>query len=297
MQTNFCSTNIKENKESSNLDSCMKIKEHLRKYIDSNTQLDKVLKIVYSALNKKQKTSVLTDEKIIQIIEKTLMALGMLKTLESYIKIEGMNHIRLIFDSLDQHTQKLVVKVKIIILEYGQDLNEIDSSKVIDQMKYNFYEGLEKKDLYNLLIITVKSLIEIDPEYSKLCARILLVKLYQEAFDFLGVKTSINFNNYQFLYKDYLVCYFRYGIENGILHPDFSSFNIEKIISMVESKKDLNFHYLGLQTIYDRYLLHKDGIRFELPQALFIRVAMGLSIEEKNKEEQTKKLLPSFIKF
>ena len=61
MQTNFCSTNIKENKESSNLDSCMKIKEHLRKYIDSNTQLDKVLKIVYSALNKKQKTSVLTD--------------------------------------------------------------------------------------------------------------------------------------------------------------------------------------------------------------------------------------------
>ncbi|PRW84790.1 hypothetical protein C7A07_28360, partial [Pseudomonas fragi] len=77
--------------------------------------------------------------------------------------------------------------------------------------------------------------------------------------------------------------YIAKGIEFELLNPILATFDLEKLGKAINHERDQQFTYLGLQTLYDRYFIHKDGIRFELPQVFFMRVAMGLAIEEKNK--------------
>ncbi len=82
-----------------------------------------------------------------------------------------------------------------------------------------------------------------------------------------------------------------------MLDPKLAEFNLKKLAKELLPERDMQFTYLGLQTLYDRYFLHDTGIRYELPQAFFMRVAMGLAIREKHKEEKAiefYKLLSSF---
>ena len=87
-------------------------------------------------------------------------------------------------------------------------------------------------------------------------------------------------------YVDYFPQYIQTGIEAGLLDPELATFDLTKLASAIKPERDLNFAFLGLQTLYDRYLLHIDKVRFELPQAFFLRVAMGISLKEENREER-----------
>ena len=89
------------------------------------------------------------------------------------------------------------------------------------------------------------------------------------------------------LYAKALPAYVEKGAEYELLDPKLKEYDLEKLGKALNHERDQQFTYLGLQTLYDRYFIHKDGIRFELPQVFFMRVAMGLAIEEpKNREER-----------
>ncbi len=88
------------------------------------------------------------------------------------------------------------------------------------------------------------------------------------------------------LYAKALPAYVAKGIEFELLNPVLAEFDLEKLGKAINHERDQQFTYLGLQTLYDRYFIHKDGVRFELPQIFFMRVAMGLAIEEKQREDR-----------
>ncbi len=111
---------------------------------------------------------------------------------------------------------------------------------------------------------------------------LLLDDLQGEALQFLDVDAAKADN----VYAAYLEAYLDAGIKHELLSPKLKSFDLKQIIAAIKPERDQLFTYLGLQTLYDRYFIHWDGVRFELPQAFFMRVAMGLAMEEKDKEKR-----------
>ena len=87
-------------------------------------------------------------------------------------------------------------------------------------------------------------------------------------------------------YPQALVAYIDKGIELDILDPELKTFDLAKLGAAIDHTRDNQFTYLGLQTLYDRYFIHSNNIRYELPQVFFMRVSMGLAIEEENREER-----------
>lgn len=108
--------------------------------------------------------------------------------------------------------------------------------------------------------------------------------LRAEALGFLGVAESATHHEMAELYAKALPAYIEKGAEFELVDAKLKEFDLEKLGKAIDHERDQQFTYLGLQTLYDRYFIHKDGIRFELPQIFFMRVAMGLAIEEKDRE-------------
>ncbi len=169
--------------------------------------------------------------------------------------------------------------------EACQGLAEVDAKFILEDALRNIYDGIPLVDLDKALIICARPLVERDPNYSFVTARLLLSASRSEALTFLG-KQNANQAEMETLYAEYFTSYIERGIELELLDPKLREFDLAKISKAFNAKCDLQFTYLGLQTLYDRYFLHYHGVRFELPQWFFMRVAMGLCIQEKNKEEQ-----------
>ncbi|EPN06412.1 ribonucleotide-diphosphate reductase subunit alpha, partial [Pseudomonas syringae pv. actinidiae ICMP 18804] len=110
--------------------------------------------------------------------------------------------------------------------------------------------------------------------------------LRAEGLGFLGVADSATHHEMADLYAKALPAYVATGIKFELLNPVLAEFDLEKLGKAINHERDQQFTYLGLQTLYDRYFIHKDGVRFELPQIFFMRVAMGLAIEEKAREDR-----------
>jgi ribonucleoside-diphosphate reductase alpha chain len=147
--------------------------------------------------------------------------------------------------------------------------------------------------------MSARVLIEKEPNYSYVAARLLLDDLRAEALNFLKIKEKATFEEMGSLYHTYLQAFISRGVELELLDPRLKSFNLKKLAEAIIPARDLKFNYLGLQTLYDRYFIHHHGTRFELPQAFFMRVAMGLALNEKENERdqyaiQFYQLLSSF---
>ncbi len=132
--------------------------------------------------------------------------------------------------------------------------------------------------------MTARTLVEREPNYSFVTARLLMDTLRAEGLGFLNVADSATHHEMADLYAKALPAYIAKGIEFELLNPALADFDLEKLGKAINHERDQQFTYLGLQTLYDRYFIHKDGVRFELPQVFFMRVAMGLALEEKDKE-------------
>jgi ribonucleoside-diphosphate reductase alpha chain len=150
-------------------------------------------------------------------------------------------------------------------------LPDVAAELVIAEVKRNIYDGITDKELDDALIMSARTLVETEPNYSFVCARLLLGKLHREVY---GVVAE----------DKYFHEYVRKGIELGRLDPELAAFDLDRIAAAIKPERDLAFGFLGMQTLYDRYLLHERGVRYELPQALFMRVAMGLSVREDDRE-------------
>jgi ribonucleoside-diphosphate reductase alpha chain len=173
-----------------------------------------------------------------------------------------------------------------IIGEACEGLAEVDGGLIQKETLKNLYDGVAEKDVNTALVMTARTLVEREPNYSYVTARLLMDTLRAEALGFLGVAESATHHEMADLYAKALAVYVEKGIEFELLDPKLQGYDLARLGAAIDHERDQQFTYLGLQTLYDRYFLHKGGIRFELPQVFFMRVAMGLAIEEPQKEER-----------
>ncbi|MYM64997.1 ribonucleoside-diphosphate reductase subunit alpha [Pseudomaricurvus sp. HS19] len=199
----------------------------------------------------------------------------------------------------DGHTQPLdIARVRTIVEEACAGLSDVLPKAILDEAMRNLYDGVTLDDVNTSLVITARTLVEKEPNYSFATARLLLDKLRAEALSFMGVAESATQAEMHNLYAQALPAYIHKGVELQLLAPNLLDYDLEKLGAALDAERDLKFTYLGLQTLYDRYFIHsEEGVRFELPQVFFMRVAMGLAHEEANREERAiefYRLLSSF---
>ena len=163
---------------------------------------------------------------------------------------------------------------------------DVDPKAVLEESIGNLYDGVSVADMRASLIMTARTKVEKEPNYSFVTARILMDQIRNEALEFLGIAEDATFGDMQEYYPKALLSYIDKGIELDILNPELKTFDLEKIGQAIDHTRDNQFTYLGLQTLYDRYFIHSDDTRYELPQVFFMRVAMGLAMEEENREER-----------
>jgi ribonucleoside-diphosphate reductase alpha chain len=167
-------------------------------------------------------------------------------------------------------------------------LSDVDSNRIIDEALGNMYDGITAKDVGTALLITARTLVEEEPNYSFVAARLLLDQLRTEALSFLDVQVqgagrhdhSATQSQMGSVYASGLRAFIERGIELELIDPKLNKFDLATLGAALDPEQDLNFTYLGLQTLYDRYFIHSDNVRIELPQVFFMRVAMGLAVEE-----------------
>lgn len=175
-------------------------------------------------------------------------------------------------------------RLHIIVSEACADLDDVSETRILDEALKNLYDGVSAAELSTSLVITARTLIEQDPNYSYASARLLCDNLRTEALSFLNVADSATQADMDVLYAKALPAYIARGVELELLDPRLAEFDLAELGAAILPERDLQFTYLGLQTLYDRYFIHSDETRFELPQVFFMRVAMGLAIEETERE-------------
>lgn len=173
-----------------------------------------------------------------------------------------------------------------IVTEACADLKYIDAKLILEQTLKNLYDGVSENDINTALVITARTLVEQEPNYTYVTASLLLDKLRSEALRFLGIAESATQEEMTALYPQTLTAYVIRGIELELLDPILASFDLDRLGKALQGHRDHQFTYLGLQTLYDRYFLHADEVRIELPQIFFMRVAMGLAINEEDKNSR-----------
>ncbi len=190
-----------------------------------------------------------------------------------------------------------IARFEQIVVEACTDLTDVDARAITDEALKNLYSGVSINDLSTSLVMTARTLIEQEPNYTYVTARLLLDSLRREALQFLNVAKSATQADMSELYKKAFAAYIDKGIELSLLSEDLKGFDLKKLGAAILPERDYQFTYLGLQTLYDRYFLHSDEVRFELPQIFYMRVAMGLAVQEKQKNEKAiefYRLLSSF---
>ena len=190
-------------------------------------------------------------------------------------------------------------RIQQVVSDACSGTTDVEAQPIIDDTVRNLYDGVPESDLATALTMSARVLIEKEPNYTYVAARLLLDNLRREALTYLYQKPEeATQKEMQARYPEYFKKYIERAVELELLDPRLANeYDLEKLGAALDAERDHQFTYLGLQTLYDRYFIHFDDSRMELPQAFFMRVAMGLAINEINREERTiefYKLLSSF---
>ena len=141
-----------------------------------------------------------------------------------------------------------------------------DAAIIVNEVERQIYDGVTMKELNDAVLLSSRVLIEKEPAYDFVTAQLLLAQIKEEAGN-PSLQDSL-----------------KLGVEAGIINPDLLNFDLGRLSRAIKPERDLQFRYLGLQTLYDRYFIHVDERRIELPQTFFMRVAMGLAVREEDRE-------------
>ena len=158
----------------------------------------------------------------------------------------------------------------------GQD---VSPEPIMAETMRNLYDGVPMEEVYKASILASRTLIEKDPDYTYVTARLLMHTIAKEI---LGKEVTQDQMAEEYI--NYFPQFIKKGIDNDLLDAKLAQFDLKKLAEALKPERDLQFDYLGLQTLYDRYFLHVRKQRIEMPQAFFMRVAMGLSLNEINRE-------------
>jgi ribonucleoside-diphosphate reductase alpha chain len=162
-----------------------------------------------------------------------------------------------------------------------EGLADASPEAILEATLRDLYDGVPMEEVRKSAVLAARALIEKEPAYSYVTARLLLNTIRLEV---LGEEASQA--DMETRYAGYFAQFVRRGIAAELLDPELGKFNLSILGKALKPGRDLQFGYLGLQTLYDRYFLHVEGRRIELPQAFFMRVAMGLALREDSREER-----------
>lgn len=163
-------------------------------------------------------------------------------------------------------------------LSEGKD-GQVSARSILDHALKNLYDGVALGEVKQALILAARALIEREPGYNYATARLLLASLIDEA-----TGQPVAPEDTAAVYRAYWPSFISQGIAAELLDPRLKDFDLDRLAAALKPERDQLFGYLGLQTLYDRYFLHIDGRRIELPQIFFMRVAMGLALNEIDRE-------------
>ncbi|MYM92735.1 ribonucleoside-diphosphate reductase subunit alpha [Duganella vulcania] len=254
------------------------LSQHERDSVDRVTEA--VVQLVVE-----QPASSVHIETIQDLVEMTLMRVGDHKVARAYVLYRAMH--------TDQRAPAGVAgagpdavtladgnpvrrsEIEGLILEAGDGLPGFDHRPIVDRTMQLLFQGMSRQELDKAILLEARTLMEKDPIYDFATARLLLNTARSEVFG-----KSVSQHDAGTEYAAQFVAYLDRGVSACMLDPRVHGFDLAALASALRAERDLQFGYLGLQTLYDRYLLHIDGKRFELPQWLFMRVAMGLAFNE-----------------
>lgn len=201
------------------------------------------------------------------------------KQQDTYIKNIQTPQLRIIKTGgqscpLDIQEIRTLISAACIGLEKHVNINAI----LVETIK-NLYNNVPIEELYKSAILAARTLMEKDPAYSKVTARLLMHIIRKEVLgkDITQTEVLCEYQNYfsKYIYK---------GIKADLLDTRLAEFDLKKLVKAMKPERDLKFSYLGLQTLYDRYFLRIENICIEMPQIFYMRVAMGLSLNENDRE-------------
>jgi ribonucleoside-diphosphate reductase alpha chain len=157
--------------------------------------------------------------------------------------------------------------------------DSITAAPIVAETMRNLYDGVPLDEVYKASILAARTLIEKDPDYTFATARLLLHTIFKEI-----IGREVMPAERATAYADYFPQFIKKGVENELLDEKLLQYDLPRLGAALKAERDNQFDYLGLQTLYDRYFLHVRKSRIELPQAFFMRVAMGLSLGEIDRE-------------
>ena len=171
-------------------------------------------------------------------------------------------------------------KLQALIAASCADLGDgVKAGPIVLETMRNLYDGVPIDEVYKASILAARTLIEKDPDYTYATARLLMHTIRREV---LG--EEVDHSAMVTRYPSYFPEFIAKGVKNELLDEKLQQFDLARLGAALKPERDLQFDYLGLQTLYDRYFLHERKQRIELPQAFFMRVAMGLSLNEADRE-------------
>ena len=200
-------------------------------------------------------------------------------------KIKEETGIKITLDDGSESTLD-IERLNRMVQEACEGLQDVSATEIVEEAKRNLYNGVSMADIRTSLVMTARTMVEQEPNYTYVTARILLDNLRSEALSFLKLGEQATQSEMEKIYPEAFNAFIHAGIENDIINPELAKMDLEKLAKAIDPNRDNNFTYLGLQTLYDRYFIHKDDVRYELPQVFFMRVSMGLAINEEGREDR-----------
>ena len=237
-------------------------------------------------------------------VELTLMRAGEQKVARAYVLYREQRAAKRSQQTVAQGTQK--DPISNIRIDYGngylapmdtrrlhkiidlacKGLDAVDHNLIYEHSIKNIYDGIGVDDLSIALIMSCRAFIEKEPHYTYVAARLQLNELTREVCQFLDIFDNASLADMPVVYGDAFRQSIAQGIKYGLINPDIANYDLDLLAKAIKPEQDNQFTYLGIKTLYDRYFLHWDGKRIELPQVFFMRVAMGLALNESDRNQR-----------
>lgn len=245
-------------------------------------------------------------EEVQDIVQEEIMRQGHFRVAEHYILYRAQR-ARLRDEETEQQTEDPKQESMIVVTEAdgssnfwdGVDLRKriefasvglnlcLSEGEIETELRRSLTSEISRDDLSKLVILNAKTLLERDADFARFAGRILLTYIYEEVLDWDVVKDGRE--GLKKAHQKGFLNYIKHGIEISRLSPDLEKYDLKKISQALDPSADLDFEFLGISTLYDRYLIidktQKKHRRLEVPQFFWMRVALGLFKEEGKKKE------------
>ncbi|MCI0536227.1 MAG: ribonucleoside-diphosphate reductase subunit alpha [Verrucomicrobiales bacterium] len=249
--------------------------------------------VIHAAISRAVKGDALEIELIQDLVETKLLEAGHHSVARRYIlyreerrkaralrgdrTVEGAPQARL-FISLPDNTREPFdpQRIRRRLISACRGVEQVCSARnLADETIKNLYDGVKPEEIEQAMILAARSHIECEPDYTFVAARLLFRKLYREALPVFQTPAELAAQH-----RDYFPSYIARGVEVSRVSPELLNFDLPQLAATLRLDRDQQFTYMGAQTLYDRYLIHHENRRMETTQYFWMRVAMGLAINE-----------------